>query len=151
MIFGKRERVIRRILVVEDEPLVAFDNEHLLQDAGYEVVATVDNMADARAVIESEALDLVLSDIRLAGDGDGTGVARFARARGVPVLFVSGHCPAEAHPLGIGCLAKPYSDKVLKGALDALERHLKGKTLRRLPPQLTLFDGALPPVEGGPG
>ena len=47
MLFGKRERTIRRILVVEDEPLVAFDNEHMLQDAGYEVVATVDTLADA--------------------------------------------------------------------------------------------------------
>ena len=38
MLFGKRERLIRRILIVEDEPLVAFDNEYLLKDAGYEVV-----------------------------------------------------------------------------------------------------------------
>jgi CheY-like chemotaxis protein len=40
MLFGKRERAIRRILIVEDEPLVAFDNEHLLRECGYEVVAT---------------------------------------------------------------------------------------------------------------
>ena len=140
MIFGKRERVIRRILVVEDEPLVAFDNEHQLNDAGYEVVATVDNMAAARAVIESEPLDLVLTDIRLAGEGDGTDVARIARERGVPVLFVSGNCTEEARPLGVGCLAKPYSDKVLKGALDALDHYLQGKRLKKLPAQLTLFE-----------
>ena len=79
MLFGKRERLIRRILVVEDEPLVAFDNEYLLADAGYEVVATVDSPAAAREVIEREPLDLVLTDIRLAGEGDGTGVARIAR------------------------------------------------------------------------
>ena len=35
MLFGKRERRIRRILVVEDEPLIAFDTEYLLSDAGY--------------------------------------------------------------------------------------------------------------------
>ena len=142
MIFGKRERVIRRILVVEDEPLVAFDNEHLLNEAGYEVVATVDNMAAARAVIESEALDLVLTDISLAGEGDGTGVARIARERGVPVLFVTGNCTEEVRPLAIGCLAKPYSDKVLKSALDALDQHLQGKGLKKLPKQLTLFETA---------
>ena len=34
MLFGRHERTIRRILVVEDEPLVAFDNEHLLKEAG---------------------------------------------------------------------------------------------------------------------
>ena len=142
MIFGKRERVIRRILVVEDEPLVAFDNEHLLNDAGYEVVATVDSMAAARSVIEREPLDLVLTDIRLAGEGDGIGVARIARDRDVPVLFVSGNCTEEARALGVGCLARPYSDKVLKGALDALDLHLQGKRLKRLPPQLTLYETA---------
>ena len=140
MLFGKRERMIRRILVVEDEPLVAFDNEHLLKDAGYEVVATVDNFDDARAVIETEELDLILTDLRLAGSGDGSGVARIARDRGVPVLFVTGHDVGEAEGLGLGCLSKPYSDKVLKNALSALDKHLKGKTPKKLPAQLTLFE-----------
>ena len=142
MIFGKRERVIRRILVVEDEPLVAFDNEHLLNEAGYEVVATVDSLAAAREVIENDPLDLVLTDIKLAGEGDGTDVARVAREHGVPVLFVTGHCTEEAKPLGVGCLAKPYSDKVLKSALDALDGHLQGEALKKLPPQLTLYEAA---------
>jgi two-component system, response regulator PdtaR len=142
MLFGKRERLIRRILIVEDEPLVAFDNEHLLSDAGYEVVATVDSLAAARTVIEAEPLDLVLTDLRLAGEGDGTGVARIARSRGVPVLFVTGYPSEEAKGLGLGCLAKPYSEKVLKGALEALDRHLQGRKLKKLPPQLTLYEAA---------
>ena len=139
MLFGKRERRISRILLVEDEPLVAFDNEHLLKDAGYEVVATVDSLAAAKEVIEAEALDLVLTDIKLNGDGDGTDVARIAIAREVPVLFVSGACPEEAKSLGLGCLAKPYSDKVLKNALDAIDDYLQGKALKKLPEQLTLY------------
>jgi DNA-binding response OmpR family regulator len=139
MLFGKRERSIRRILIVEDEPLVAFDNEYLLKDAGYEVVATVDSLADARAVIDAEPLDLVLTDIVLSGDGDGIGVAEAARARGVPVLFVTGHPSADTERLGIGCLAKPYSERVLKDALLALDRHLGGGRKRKLPPQLTLY------------
>ena len=142
MLFGKRERMIHRIMVVEDEPLVAFDNEYSLNDAGYEVVATVDSLAAARAVIEREKLDLILTDIRLNGDGDGTGVARLARAKGVPVLFVTGHSTAETESLGVGCLTKPYSDRVLKGALDALDRHLQGRRLKKLPPQLTIYEQA---------
>ena len=142
MLFGKRERLIRRFLIVEDEPLVAFDNEHMLTAAGYEVVATVDSLAGARAVIEAEPLDLVLTDLRLAGDGDGTDVARIARSRGVPVLFVTGHRADEAKGLGLGCLAKPYSEKVLKGALDVLDRHLQGRKPKKLPPQLTLYEKA---------
>ena len=144
MLFGRRERSIRRILIVEDEPLVAFDNEHLLTDAGYEVVATVDSLAAARDVIEKEKLDLVLTDIRLNGDGDGTGVARVAAEHDVPVLFVTGHPSDEARALGLGCLAKPYSERVLLSALEAIDRHLQGKRSRKLPAQLTLYD-TVPP------
>ena len=142
MIFGKRERQIRRILLVEDEPLVAFDNEHLLTEYGYEVVATVDNLEAAREVIENQELDLVLTDIGLNGDGDGTGVARVAKVQGVPVLFVTANCSEEYQVLGLGCLAKPYSEKVLKEALDALDSYLQGRKLKKLPPQLTLYEGA---------
>ena len=139
MLFNKRERKIRRILVVEDEPLVAFDNEHLLTDAGYEIVGTVDNLADAARLIEEERPDLVLCDIKLNGEGDGIDVARTASARNVPVLFVSGNCPAEAQSLAVGCLAKPYSDKMLKSALDALEGRLQGRKLKKLPAGLSLY------------
>jgi DNA-binding response OmpR family regulator len=143
MLFGKRERAIRRILIVEDEPLVAFDNEHLLSDAGYQVAGTVDSLADAVEALAQGDVDLVLSDIALRGDGDGIDVARAAGAKGVPVLFVSGNCPLEAHNVGIGCLAKPYSDKMLKAALEAVDRKLQGKPVKRLPAGLSLYDGGL--------
>ena len=139
MLFGKRERRISRIMIVEDEPLVAFDNEYMLKDAGYEIVATVDNHADAALVIESEAIDLVLTDISLSGEGDGTDVARAAAARGIAVLFVTGNCTEEAKALALGCLAKPYSEKVLLAALQALDEHVQGRDPGKLPEQLTLY------------
>ena len=140
--FAKRERAVRRILIVEDEPLVAFDNEHLLRECGYEVVATVDTLAEAVRVLGEEEVDLVLSDIQLNGDGDGMDVARAAGARQVPVLFVTGNCPLEARGLGMGCLAKPYTDKVMKNALEALDRKLQGKSVKRLPAGLSLYEEA---------
>ena len=140
MLFGKRERAIARILVVEDEPLVAFDNEHVLREAGYEVVATVDTLAEAMAVIDAEQLDLVMTDITLNGEGDGLDVARAAAARNIPVLFVSGACPADGPSLG--CLAKPYTDKMLKGALEALDLILLGEPAKKLPAGLTLYEQA---------
>ena len=142
MLFGKRERAIRRILIVEDEPLVAFDNEHMLNDAGYEVVGTVDSLADATQLIQDEEIDLVMTDISLSGDGDGMDVARAAGARRVPVLFVTGNCPVEAHSLAIGCLTKPYTEKTLRSALDALDDKLQGRKLKKLPPGLSLYEQA---------
>lgn len=142
MLFGKRERVIKRILLVEDEPLVAFDNEHLLSEAGYEVVGTVDNLADATRLIGEEELDLVLTDVSLRGDGDGMDVARAAAARNVPVLFVTAACPIDAQSIGVGCLAKPYSAKVLKAALEALDARLQGRAVKKMPTGLSLYEGA---------
>jgi DNA-binding response OmpR family regulator len=142
MLFGKRERAIRRILVVEDEPLVAFDIEHLLNECGYEVVATVDTLAEAVRVLGEEEVDLVLSDIKLNGEGDGMDVARAATARKAPVLFVTANCPIEARSIGIGCLAKPYTDKMLKNALDAVDRKLQGHKVKRLPAGLSLYEDA---------
>jgi DNA-binding response OmpR family regulator len=138
MLFQKRQRLIHRILIVEDEPLVAFDAEHLLTEAGYVVVATVDNLAAAKEVIETDALDLVLSDIALSGDGDGVDVARIAVAKGVPVLFVTGNCGEEVQRLAVGCLAKPYTDRVLLNALAVVDDRLQGR-VRKAPRQLTIY------------
>ena len=142
MLFGKRERQIRRILIVEDEPLVAFDNEHMLAERGYEIVATVDNFAAAKAAIEEEEIDLVLTDIELTGEGDGLDVARAAAAKGVAVLFVTGKCVQATPDLALGCLAKPYGERVLVSALEALDTFVQGGKMKKLPAQLTLFPRA---------
>ena len=139
MLFGKRERAIQRNVIVEDEPLIAFDNEHMLGEDGYEVVATVDTLADVTRRRGDEEIDLILCDIQLRGDGDGMDVARAAEAKGVPVLFVSGNCPVDAQTLGVGCLAKPYTEKTLMGALVARDRTLRGEKVKRLPPGLSLY------------
>ncbi len=139
MLFDTHMRTINRLLIVEDEPLVAFENEHGLAEAGYDVVATVDGVAAAIHVIETDSLDLVLADIRLSDDGDGIEVARVAGRSGVPVLFVSGHCPVEARQLAVGCLAKPYRVRDLLDAIEAIEAMLQNKRKRRLPAGLTLY------------
>ena len=51
MLFGRQSRHVKRILIVEDEPLVAFDNETMVAAAGYTVVATVDRVGEALEVL----------------------------------------------------------------------------------------------------
>ena len=138
MLFGKPKRIVKRILIVEDEPLTAFDNETMLEEAGYIVVATHDRYADAVATLEREKVDLILSDIRLTGERSGIDLARFARQKKVPVLFSTGMAPEEASELGIGCLMKPYNDRTLKAALVAVDQHLQGAKVRA-PKGLTLY------------
>lgn len=127
MLFGNRNRVVKRILVIEDEPLTAFDNEVMIKDAGYEVVATHDDFHEAVAALERGKVDLILSDVRLRGKKTGIELAKEAKKRGVPLLFVTGHPPDNAHELAIGCLHKPYSERQLRKALEAVDKHLAGK------------------------
>lgn len=140
--FGRKKRWIQRVLVVEDEPLVAFDTEHFLRSEGFEIVATVDSVDEALRVIGSDAgIDLVLADLNLA-DGSGVAVAEAAQARGIRVLFVTGDCPGDARALAVGCLAKPYPQRDLLAAITAIEAMAEGKPPKRLPGSFNLFGGA---------
>jgi two-component system, response regulator PdtaR len=138
MLFGKRKQVVKRILIVEDEPLTAFDNENMLRDAGYEIVATVDDLDEALKVLEREEVHLVLSDVRLRDDQTGIQLARVAKEKGVPTLFATGYPYPGASEIAVGCLHKPYSERQLCKAMEAVDRHLQGETVK--PPKgLELF------------
>eukprot|EP01035_Chromulina_nebulosa_P027990 gene27990-36879_t len=133
MLFGKKKRRIIRLLLVEDEPLVAFDNERFLVDEEFVIVATVDRVADAVQVIRGDdPIDLVLVDISLA-DGSGLDVARAAYECGIAAMFVTGDCPAGGEEVALGCLAKPYAQRDLLAAISAVEAVLDGRPPKRLP------------------
>ena len=137
-LFGRRKQIVKRILIVEDEPLTAFDNENLLGDAGYEIVATVDDFDEALQVLEREQVDLVLSDVRLRSQQTGIDLARAAQKRGIPTLFATGHPYPGAASIAVGCLMKPYNDRQLKSAIECIDRHLQREKVR--PPKgLELF------------
>ena len=138
MLFGKRERTLKRILIVEDEPLVAFDNEHILRDAGYEIVATVDTVEDAVSAIDQK-VDLVLADVRLSDGGNGRDVARAAQEKGVPLIFVIGGSPDDARSLAVGLLTKPYGQRDLLAAIETVDAKLSGRPVKKPPKCFTLF------------
>lgn len=139
MLFGRRERMIKRILIVEDEPLVAFDNEHFLRDAGYEVVATVDTVEAAVQAI-GMGVDLVLADVNLSHGGNGRDVASAAKTRMVPLIFVTGACPIDAQTLAFGCLSKPYSQRDLLAAIEIVDAKIAGRETKRTPKSFKLFE-----------
>jgi DNA-binding response OmpR family regulator len=146
-VFGRRKRRINRVLIVEDEPLIAFDTEYFLSEEGFVIHATVDRVATAIAQLdgEGEPIDLVLVDVQLA-DGSGIEVAEAAHARGVAALFVTGNCPGEAKHVAAGCLAKPYAQRDLLSSILAIDDVLEGRKVRRLPSGFTLF---AEPAEAG--
>lgn len=138
-LFRKTRRAIKRLLIVEDEPLVAFDNEYLLSQAGYQVVATIDRGEAALPYLSAELVDAIVLDVGLAGEISGIEVARLASERSIPVLFATGQCPAEARAYAYGCLAKPYSAASLMGALATMDAMVQGNAPVDVPSGLTLF------------
>jgi CheY-like chemotaxis protein len=138
MLFGKRKQVVKRILIVEDEPLTAFDNENALGDAGYEIVATVDDLDEALEVVEREQIDLILSDVRLRSQKTGIHLAEAAKHKGIPTLFATGHPYPGAAQIAVGCLVKPYSERQLIKAIELVDRHLQGHQVKA-PNGLQLF------------
>jgi len=138
MLFGKRKQVVKRILIVEDEPLTAFDNENILGDAGYEIVATIDQFDNALEIIKREKVDLILSDIRLRSQKTGIELANAAKKKGIPTLFATGHPYPGAAGIAVGCLHKPYSERQLMKAIECVDRHLQGESVK-LPKGLELF------------
>ena len=130
MLFGKRKQVVKRILIVEDEPLTAFDNENFLGDAGYEVVATVDDLDEALEILDRETVHLILSDVRLRKDQTGIDLARAAKTKGVPTLFATGLTYPAASEVAVGCVMKPYTERQLIKATECVDRHLQGEKVK---------------------
>ena len=137
--FGKKKRRIARVLIVEDEPLVAFDTEHFLTEEGFTVVATTDSVGEAIGyIIAPDKPDIVLVDLGLR-DGNGADVAHAACAENIPVLIVTGRHPDEFEAVGLGCLTKPYKQRDLVAAIDICEALTDGRSPRRVPSALRLF------------
>ena len=118
-------RGVARILVVEDEALIAMDLQALLEEAGYLVLGPANSSAAALALIEKDEPDVALLDVNL-GRSDVFGVANALTERKTQVIFLTGH---TAHKLPeihrhLPLVSKPYLPQVL---LQAVERALEAR------------------------
>ena len=105
----------KRILLIEDEPLVAMDLEEILRGAGCRIAATLSNAAAAAEAVAEVACDAALLDANLGGEPVDEVAAALSR-RGIPLAFVTGHgrdaLPAAFRDAPV--LAKPFqADQVL--------------------------------------
>ena len=117
-----------RILVVEDETLVALHLSSMLEDLNYDVCGMAPSGAAALDIAGRERPALALVDIGIRGDLDGIETARALRDRfAVPSLFMSGASDAETlqrarDVQACGYLCKPYGMAELKAALESIFR-----------------------------
>jgi len=84
----------QRILIVEDEPMLAFALEDTLIDAGFAIAGVAGDLETALAIIESGACDAAILDVNLSGISAGP-AATALTARGLPFLTLSGYSPDQ--------------------------------------------------------
>ena len=111
----------KRILVVEDEPLVAMLLEEMLLDCGCEVVGPAYSLAQGNRLAEAEPLDAAVLDVNINGELS-HGIAEILRTRGVPFAFATGYGspPSMAADTGAPVLQKPYPADRLEAVLRQL-------------------------------
>jgi CheY-like chemotaxis protein len=110
-----------RILIVEDEPMIALDLQDLLVDAGFEVVGVAGRLEKALALIESTDIDAAVVDANLAGVSASPAAAALVTL-GIPVVVLSGYSFAQQqHAFSGGhFLQKPCRPARLIDALNHL-------------------------------
>ncbi len=117
----------RRILIVEDDMLIAIMIEDMLVDLGCTVAGPANTLSEALALAEADhAIDVAMLDIDLNGVPVFP-VADILRARGVPIVYSTGFGGATIPPADRGCpvLQKPFRAGGLDAALSAA---LRGRT-----------------------
>ena len=126
-----------RILVVEDESIVAKDIQNSLAGLGYDVVGTV--AFGEEAVVQANALkpDLILMDVMLKGAMDGIEAAeRIRHAHSIPVVFLTAYTDDDTLRRAkvteaFGYLLKPFEDRELRTTIEmALYKHTMERQLR---------------------
>lgn len=109
-----------RVLIIEDEAIIAMTTEDMVEDLGHHVVGTAATLRAALAAVDAGGFDVALLDINLNGEPS-MPVAGRLEAAGVPFVFTTGY--GSAGPNGAFAdaplLAKPYRSADLANAISA--------------------------------
>jgi PAS domain S-box-containing protein len=131
-----------KIMIVEDERIVAKNIENHLRKIGYEVISIVDSGEEAIARAAGAKMDLVLMDIKLSGEIDGVEAARQIYDRfQIPVVYLTAYADDETLQRAkvtapFGYIIKPFEPKKLHTTIEIalyknnMERKLKESELR---------------------
>lgn len=122
------DRPLRKVVVVEDDPVIADSLAHYLDELGYTLCGQTASPKEAMALLHKHEPDVVTLDVDLGGASEGVAVATVLRTTAMyPIVFVTG-APAARHPELIGfeasaVVAKPFTKQDLeKGIERAIKR-----------------------------
>ncbi|HVL72299.1 MAG TPA: response regulator [Beijerinckiaceae bacterium] len=132
-----------RILIVEDEILIALELESLLQDLGHEPVGIAATSSEALALSGEARPDLALVDIHLADGPTGVEVGRALAQAGTPVMFMTANAKRVPSDFAGGCgvIAKPYTERGVRRAVECVVAWLSGRAVGAAPEGVTFAPG----------
>lgn len=131
-----------RILIIEDEALVAMELRFVLEDLGYDVAGVVADARTARNLVRETEVDLALVDIHLSDGPTGVELGReLGQDMGVTVLYMTANPGMVRNGVAgtIGVLSKPTDERAVQKAVDYALRRRKGEPVEYAPPELQLF------------
>lgn len=131
-----------RILIIEDEALVAMELRFVLEDLGHEVVGMAADAHTARGLVQETEVDLALVDIHLSDGPTGIDLGReLGQDLGVTVLFMTANPGMVRNGVAgtIGVLSKPTDERAVQTAVDYALRRRAGRPVEYAPPELQLF------------
>lgn len=129
-----------RIMIVEDEALLALELESEIEAAGHSVIGVAAASKAARQLVEEDRPDFAFVDIHLIDGPTGIEVGRFLAEKDIPYVFVSGNIKRipEDFAGAVGAIEKPYTVNGLQNALEYLRAMLSGEKGFAAPPSLIL-------------
>jgi len=112
-----------KVLIIEDEALVAMLIEDMLVDLGHEVVGVGGRVQHALRLAQEAECDLAIIDLNLNGERTNA-IAQALATRGVPFIFATGYGPAgvDADWRSVPVLQKPFEAHQLRAAISAALR-----------------------------
>ncbi len=118
------KELVARVMIIEDEPIIAMDLENIVEDLGHEVVGVVRTRRQAVALAAERQPELILADIQLADGSSGIeAVNEIVGRSSKPVVFVTGHpslylASTENRPEPAFLLSKPFSPDSVRAAVS---------------------------------
>ena len=134
-----------KILVIEDEPLLADLLADELEEAGHFVIGPEKQVSTALEAAGYIKPDLALVDINLLGALRGTAAARELKQWGVPSIYMSSAAveSEEDRSCAIGRIGKPYKMPAILGAIEVADALLKGEEPGLIPDGMQIYPGTL--------
>lgn len=116
-----------RIFYLEDNPLIVFHVEAMIEDLGHVFVGSAASFDELMAEFDALEIDVALIDIDLADGRTGPDAAAWLKERGIASIFVTGQADVAAeHPgVALGTISKPVFEKSLAEKLELLRKHLR--------------------------